>query len=1076
MSAAKKQRCSPRLASRAATAEASEVTPECGNQQLEIVAKNLTQYDGKTAAAISEAKAEADAHVSSEMGVVEEIYCENSMCHRKLRVALSPNINFITGENGSGKSAIIAAIQICLGANARTTHRGKNLKTLIRHGFDGNALVRVTLRNDAVGSDAFHPELFGRKIQVERLIRRDGSAEYRLKDEHGLQVSKVKTDLVALLDHLNIPTENPCAILVQENAKLFLKGSPTDKYKFFLQSTELDKMRTTFANIEEELRKIAESTLQHEQSKIAALEDAMKKAKEHWQEAQSIEKLVSYLGVVKAELEWSFVREKEEQVTKVEAKLVKTKCDADQAAARCAWARAEVEKLEKRQSELNSRLEETSKRMDQCNNRKTDIKKEVREIRGPLHQKQSQLTQLAQSKKREAQRLAGLQRVLKRKKEEHEELLCKVGSSDLRDRLEQKRQETAQTQQSICEAELRIQHTPDDAEKLEDRHSNCLRYIDEVEGGIRNDQYRLRSLQNRKTNSLAVFGSNISCLEQLIEANLSRFTAPPIGPFGKFVKLPKEFMRFAMAIEITLKGTLKSYLVVNSQDKKLLDDLRRQARCQNREAEIIISQLTNDEVFNTLIDMCSTESKLLFDDRQTAEKSVLQGRSGGFRMARAYIANKRYIRRPIICEDVEGEIRGLEQRLDALHRDLQDVCSQESQLRADREKLYRAATQENDHINNLSRRYNRQYSELQNLESESSDLQQDHTLDTTVLDHEISKVQKDLTSLEAREVELQKCITVSKHQLEGPLAELGKLNAEENEVAAELNDPQRDANELYKQLSKMKSDEIMTRRQDETSKASVERMTKQLALLQQDQEGQEEKASQVCTRPANILPRHAYDKRMKQAENRLASFRRRLNGLSLAELKDDMELKEIKYNAKKTNYDTFRQNLLQIWSMLKERKTTWNRFRTALSRRTSNEFSKYMMKNNFVGKLKFRHEEQQVEIAVLQNEQGATSASQMTDMKELSGGERSYTQVALLLALGKSTECPFRIMDEFDVFMDSVNRDMTMKLLVDADKKEGKKQFVFVTPNNLSTLPQDPMVKIQTMYPPRDRNSNVNTQ
>jgi hypothetical protein len=84
----------------------------------------------------------------SEMGVIEEIYCENFMCHQKMIISLGRNINFITGENGSGKSAIIAALQICLGASARTTHRGKSLKNLIRHGHDGNAIVRITLVND----------------------------------------------------------------------------------------------------------------------------------------------------------------------------------------------------------------------------------------------------------------------------------------------------------------------------------------------------------------------------------------------------------------------------------------------------------------------------------------------------------------------------------------------------------------------------------------------------------------------------------------------------------------------------------------------------------------------------------------------------------------------------------------------------------------------------------------------------------------------------------------------------------------------------------------------------------------
>lgn len=346
----------------------------------------------------------------------------------------------------------------------------------------------------------------------------------------------------------------------------------------------------------------------------------------------------------------------------------------------------------------------------------------------------------------------------------------------------------------------------------------------------------------------------------------------------------------------------------------------------------------------------------------------------------------------------------------------------------------------------MSLRYLKQNTELQRLEDELSDQQQEHTLDTTVLDREISDVQNELQGLDARETELEKAISASTDALQAPLNELEVLNAEERKIAVELNDPQRDANEIYKQLGAVKSNEIMSQRQVE-SQASVTQLNQQLHSLQEDRDRQEKKALQVCTRPASILPRYAYEKRLKQVENQLATAHNRLNGLSLSELKDDMEIKEIKYKSKKAN--KFYQHLMQIRNMLKERKATWNPFRTAIAHRTSNEFSEYMNLNNFVAKLKFRHDHQRVEIAVLQNEKGATSASQMTDMKELSGGERSFTQVALLLALGKSTECPFRIMDEFDVFMDSVNRDMTLQLLVDAAKMEDKKQFIFVTPNNI---------------------------
>lgn len=44
--------------------------------------------------------------------MLRKIYCENFMCHQKLSIELCPHVNFINGQNGSGKSAILAALQV----------------------------------------------------------------------------------------------------------------------------------------------------------------------------------------------------------------------------------------------------------------------------------------------------------------------------------------------------------------------------------------------------------------------------------------------------------------------------------------------------------------------------------------------------------------------------------------------------------------------------------------------------------------------------------------------------------------------------------------------------------------------------------------------------------------------------------------------------------------------------------------------------------------------------------------------------------------------------------------------------
>lgn len=49
------------------------------------------------------------------------------MCHSNLELKFNQMINFITGRNGSGKSAIMAALVVVLGGTATLTGRGSGL-------------------------------------------------------------------------------------------------------------------------------------------------------------------------------------------------------------------------------------------------------------------------------------------------------------------------------------------------------------------------------------------------------------------------------------------------------------------------------------------------------------------------------------------------------------------------------------------------------------------------------------------------------------------------------------------------------------------------------------------------------------------------------------------------------------------------------------------------------------------------------------------------------------------------------------------------------------------------------------
>jgi structural maintenance of chromosomes protein 6 len=99
------------------------------------------------------------------------------------------------------------------------------------------------------------------------------------------------------------------------------------------------------------------------------------------------------------------------------------------------------------------------------------------------------------------------------------------------------------------------------------------------------------------------------------------------------------------------------------------------------------------------------------------------------------------------------------------------------------------------------------------------------------------------------------------------------------------------------------------------------------------------------------------------------------------------------------------------------------------------------------------------------------SSSSSLDLGSLSGGEKSLTSVALLLAFGKSSRSPWRMFDEFDVFMDEANRKIAMSMLRDIASEAGgeSRQLICLTPLDVSSaiVPGPNLTVLQLQEPVR---------
>lgn len=95
--------------------------------------------------------------------------------------------------------------------------------------------------------------------------------------------------------------------------------------------------------------------------------------------------------------------------------------------------------------------------------------------------------------------------------------------------------------------------------------------------------------------------------------------------------------------------------------------------------------------------------------------------------------------------------------------------------------------------------------------------------------------------------------------------------------------------------------------------------------------------------------------------------------------------------------------------MLDQRLKHITEYRNHLARRAKMIFVRSLKMRNYKGSIAFDHNKQELNLLV--------HAKKST---QLSGGERSYSMVALLLALWEGMPNPFRMIDEYDVCMDEV--------------------------------------------------------
>ncbi|KAH7914283.1 hypothetical protein BJ138DRAFT_1000546, partial [Hygrophoropsis aurantiaca] len=185
----------------------------------------------------------------------------------------------------------------------------------------------------------------------------------------------------------------------------------------------------------------------------------------------------------------------------------------------------------------------------------------------------------------------------------------------------------------------------------------------------------------------------------------------------------------------------------------------------------------------------------------------------------------------------------------------------------------------------------------------------------------------------------------------------------------------------------------------------------------------------------------------------------------------------IEVNKARASLDNAMQDLTSLNSLnnalrksLVIRLSRWQEFRRHIALRCKLVFQYHLSNRGYYGKVLFDHQNQTLQLKVCQlvqtDDQAATQGGRDKDPRSLSGGEKSFSTICLLLSLWDSIGCPLRCLDEFDVFMDAVNRRISMRMMIDTANASDKKQYILITPQDMGNIHVGQTVRVHRMTDP----------
>ncbi|KAG8689608.1 Structural maintenance of chromosomes protein 6 [Ceratobasidium sp. 423] len=925
----------------------------------------------------------------AEYGIIEKIELVNFMCHSRTTVSFGPQINFVIGHNGSGKSAVLSGIAIALGGRSASTGRGTGLKSFIKEG-EGVAEVNITLKNE--GLDAYRPDVYGDSIRITRRFTDKGSSSYLIKgakDKYKKTMSNKREELTNITDHMNLQVDNPVVVLTQDTSRQFLASSkPKDKYQFFLNGTSLTQLSDEYETILESLKKtetILQSQQEEAEDNAGSLEEQRRKLREE----------------------------------------MKNKKD---------------------------RLRETKSQMSEMNNALQQCNSAIKELTEKINAEEAKL----QDGRRELREKLNLdmERVMKQ---------TKVEESNL----------------SECQANIKNLSQLIQTKQSEKREISASR--DKLRNDITAAQHNIQRLEDSQRNAINKFGSNLH--RALTEINQHSWKGQkPVGPLGQFVELKDG--RWAELMRIYLGTLMASFAVTDARDREPLSRILQ--NCGNSQPNIIVGEVDlfdysrgeppenvltplriltvkNEWVIRLMINSAFIERTCISRTRAEAQQLLDNVPGVSVVLSADLMRSQKY--------PDGGFFTSAMRKLRSDDRANWYFAGTDpaEQIRVEKEKLasleeeYRSIDPRMQEIDSEGRAMTTKVKELQKLESNIRGklfkLKDELARLNEQAEEEAPASVQGLQEARKEEEERKQSII---DQFKAVADREAALNSELKPLVEKLDDIRKQAERTERRNieNKRRLEPLLERRL--MAVKNVEHYQKKLEAAMKDLDEAAQAEGIVVTEYEEWLREALTISQPIETDRTPESIEAETEVIKKAlrdrERRHGQSIEEIAQEVQSTQeaLDRTREELKSIKSFNKGlqlamnlRLDTWHIFRRHISLRTKQQFSYYLGQRGYRGSIDFDHKSHTLDLRVITDESNPHAKDK--DPKALSGGEKSFSTICLLMSLWEALGCPIRCLDEFDVFMDQVNRHIAMQTMVSTAKASDKKQYIIITPLDVSS-------------------------